>query len=265
MKHPIKQFFLPLIFIATAVLSTAAQSTSLDFDLVSATPIGSWQEREETTTNHKGKTTVTVMKSSLLAKEERNGKAYYWIEMAVDSFKVSKKGKRKKNGKRMIIKTLVPESALQGDPGNVLTNLRGFGEEIIMQSGNDQPMRISGSGGMFAGLMQAMGTEVNFDFSVQGNESVEVPAGSFTAKKVTGSGTTETKVVFKKIKVQSDSTVWLSDTVPFGVVKAEGTSTMNGKPSTHTTQLLSFGATGAESQITGEPQEMPTMGNIFGQ
>lgn len=240
-----------------------AVAAGFDFNLLSATPVGSWQERQETTINHKGKKTATIMRSALLGKEERDGKAFYWIEMVVESYKISKKGKRKKSGDRVIIKTLVPASMLQGDPANVLTNLRGFGEEIIMQTGNETPMRISGGGGLFSGMMQAMGTEVNYDFQALGKESVTVTAGDFPATKIQGSGSSETKVVFKKIKVTSESIVWMSEQVPFGLVKSKGTSTLNGKKSTHTTDLLAFGLSGAESQITGEPQDMPTMGDIF--
>jgi hypothetical protein len=251
-----------LLVLATAF--SPAQAASIDFNLLSATPIGSWQEREESTVNHKGKETVTVMRSSLLGTETRNGKNYYWIEMAMESFKVSKKGKRKQDGDRVILKTLVAAESLKGDPGNVLTNLRGFGEEIIMQSGKEDPMRMSGSGGLFAGMMQAMGTEVNYDFKSMGNETVTVPAGQFATKKINGSGTTETKIVFKKIKIVSENTAWMSEKVPFGIVKAEGTSTLNGKKSTHSSKLLSYGTSGAKSEITKQPKDMPKLGNLFG-
>lgn len=258
-RHSIRLFM--LLMVSFVPLSHAA---SIDFDLLDATPIGSWQERQDTTVDHKGKKQLSIMRSSLLGKETRGGKTYYWIEMAMENFKVSKKGKQKKNGDRVIIKTLVPASALQGDPGNVLTNLRGFGEEMIMQTGNEDPLRISGNGGVFAGMMQSMGTEVNYNFSDLGSESVTVPAGTFATKKIQGSGSTETKVVFKKIKVQSDTTAWMSEKVPFGMVKSEGTSTFNGKQSSHSAQLLKFGLSGAKSEITKEPKDLPNMGNIFG-
>ncbi|NND80965.1 MAG: hypothetical protein HKN50_00920 [Gammaproteobacteria bacterium] len=260
MPNVVARIFILLLALAVSPV----QSASLDFDLLAATPVGSWQEREETTVNQKGKKTVTIMRSSLLGKEQRNDKPYYWIEMAMESFKVSKKGKRKKTGDRVVIKTLVSEASLTGDPGNVLTNLRGFGEEIIMQSGKEQPMRMSGNGGLFAGVMQATGTEVNYDFSTLGTETVSTSAGEFEALRINGTGSAETKVVFRKIKVESESTAWMSDQVPFGIVKAEGTSTLNGKPSKHSSELLDFGLSGASSEISGEPRDMPNMGDIFG-
>lgn len=253
-----------LVMSAFVLALFSTQAFAIDFRLLEATPIGSWQEREEMTTDHKGRKTAAVMRSSLLGTEQRNGKPYYWIEMVVESYKINKKGKRKKDGDRVIIKTLVAKSALEGDPANLLTNLKGFGEEMIMQSGKEKPMRMTGSGGMMAGLMKAAGTEVNYSFKEMGNETVTVPAGQFSTVKIEGSGSTETKVIFKKIKIDSTSTAWMSADVPFGFVKSDGTSTMNGKKSTHQSELLAFGMSGAESQITGEPQDMPSLGNIFG-
>ena len=133
-----------------------------------------------------------------------------------------------------------------------------------MQSGDQDPMRIRNAGGALSAMMQMTGTEVNFDFSDLGNESVSVAAGEFDARKVKGSGTTESKIIFKTIKVSSDSTVWMSEKVPFGMVKAEGSSVTNGKTSTNATQLLEFGMSGATSRISKEPKDMPNMGNIFG-
>lgn len=259
-KFSIKVF----LFYSLLCLALPASAAEINFNLLKSTPVGSWQEREQITTDHRGRTTATVMRSALLGEETRNGKQYYWVEMALQSYKVSKKGKRSKDGDKVILKSLVPATALQADPANALTNLRGFGEEIIMQSGKEQPMRVTGGGGLMSGMMQAMGTEVNYDFAEVGQESVTVPGGTFATTKITGSGSTQTKVVFKTIRVESDSTVWISENVPFGMVKSVGTSTTNGKQSTHADELLAFGLSGAESQITGEPQDLPNLGNIFG-
>ncbi|MEM7358307.1 MAG: hypothetical protein AAF431_04385 [Pseudomonadota bacterium] len=247
------------------LLAPMASATGVGFQFLESTPIGSWQVREDTDISHKKKTTVSVIRSSLLGSEMRNGEKHYWIEMVMNNYKVSKKGKRKKDGDQAIIKTLVSESALKSDPANVLNNLRGFGAEIIMQSGDQDPMRITGAGGFMGGMMQAMDLEVNYNFTELGNESVTVPAGDFDARKVQGSGTTEAKVIFKKIKVDSDSTAWLSKKVPFGIVKSEGTTTTNKKTSTQSSELLEYGMSGATSLITKEPKDMPTMGNMFNQ
>lgn len=252
------------LFLSLFLVSQLGLAKGIGFDLLDSTPVGSWQEREETTVNHKGRTTVSVMRTSLLGKETRNGEDYVWMEVAMEGYKVKKNGKRKKDGERTVLKALIPESVFKNDPSNVLTNVRGFGEEIIVQSGKEKPMRLSGAGGLFDGMMKAMGTEVNYAYEAVGSESVTVPAGEFSAQKMQGSGSTESKVVFKTIKVESETTAWLSQKVPFGIVKAQGSSTINGKRSTHTTQLLSFGASGAKSEIVGEPQDMPNLGDIFG-
>ncbi len=247
-----------LIFSVALPLSAQA-GTSLK--LLEATPVGSWSLREETTTDHRGRATVNVIRTSMLSKEERNGQTYYWVEMVNENFKV-KGDKRKPVGERMVVKSLMSEQFLSGDPANAIQNLRGFGEELIVQNGNSQPMRISGAGGFAEGLMKGMGAEINYNFSEQGNESVTVPAGSFDTKVLVGEGSTEMKVIFKKITVASKTTSYFSDKVPFGIVKADGESVTNGKVSTHSTRLLEYGRSGAQSQMTGEPQDMPNMPNI---
>lgn len=265
MMNNIKGIFAAAAFLFTVLVSQTSlvHAGQVNFDLLSSTPTGSWQLREDTSIDHKGRKSVIQIRSSLLSSEMRQGEKYNWIEMVMDSFKVNKKGDRKKEGEQIVMKTLVAESAMSGDPANVITNMRGFGTEIIMQTGDTDPMRLTGGGGMFSSMMQAMGTEVNYDFSELGDESVTVAAGDFDTRKVQGSGVTETKVIFKKIRVESESTVWLSKKVPFGIVKSIGTSTTNKKKSSHSSELLEFGMSGATSLITKPPQDLPNFGNMF--
>ena len=100
-------------------------AASVQYDLLNSTPVGSWQLREDINTDHKGRKTVSVMRTSMLGSEMREGKKFYWIEMVMDSYRL-KKDKRKKDGDQMVLKTLVPEASLQVDPANIMTNLRGF-------------------------------------------------------------------------------------------------------------------------------------------
>lgn len=253
-----------LISSAFLLTSNVVYAKGVQFNFLSSTPIGSWQQREDTTTDHKGRSQVSVSRTSMLAKERRNGEDHYWVEMEMDSFKVSKKGKRKKSGESVIFKVLIAESAFSADPGNIMMNLQGFGAEMIMQSGKSDPMRMTGAGGFMGGLMKSLGVKVNHDFQQLGQESVTVAAGEFDTSKIQGSGTTTVKVIFKKINVVSDSTAWMSSKVPFGIVKSEGTSTTNGKASTHSSELLEFGLSGAVTKITKTPQEMPEMPDIGG-
>ena len=250
-----------LVVLLLAMTATPAFSEVLNYDFLKATPIGSWQLREDITTDHKGRQTITETRSSLVGEETRDGEKHYWIEMEMNSFDV-KKGKRKPSGDTIIFKSLVPESAFKDDPANAVNNLRAFGKEIIMQTGDQNPIRMTGAGGMAESMMQAMGTKISYSYDFVGDEDVTVRAGSFPARKIQGTGTTEMQVMFKKISVTSSNTAWFSDQVPFVMVKAEGESITNGKTSTHSSELLEYGDSGAVSQITKTPEELPAMPDL---
>ncbi len=255
-----------IISFALLISAQISYGKSIDFDLLAATPVGSWQLREDIETNHKGKQRVSRIRSSLVGSETRNGEKHFWVEMAMESFKVKKSGKRKQEGKRVIMKSLIPASLFSADPENIMNNLRGFGVETIMQTGNEEPMRMN-TDGMMAGMMSAMQADINYDFEPLGSEQVSLESGTYDTTKIQGSGTVEMKVMFKKMKVESDSTVWLSPKVPFGTVKIEGSTNTNGKTSTNVSELLEFGLSGAVSEITQEPvdmPEMPKMKDLFG-
>lgn len=131
-----------------------------------------------------------------------------------------------------------------------------------MQSGDQDPIRITGAGGMAESMMQSMGTKISYTYDLIGDEDVTVPAGSFPARKIQGTGTAEMKVIFKKVSVTSNNTAWLSDQVPFGMVKSEGESITNGKTSSHSSELLEYGDSGAVTQITKTPEDLPAMPNM---
>lgn len=247
-----------LVVALLTVAASPASSEVLNFNFLEATPIGSWQLREDTSIDHKGRQTIALTRSSLVGEETRDGEKHYWIEMQLDTFKV-KKDKRKPKGDTIIFKTLVAESAFNDDPANAVNNVRAFGKEIIMQTGDQDPIRITGAGGMAESMLQAMGTEISYSYDYIGDEEVTVKAGSFATRKIQGTGATEMKVVFKKISVTSSNTAWLSDQVPFGMVRSEGESITNGKTSTHSSELLEYGDSGAVSQITKTPEELPAM------
>ncbi|MGB5625246.1 MAG: hypothetical protein WBM61_05895 [Woeseiaceae bacterium] len=153
-------------------------------------------------------------------------------------------------------------STFKDDPANAVNNLRAFGKEMIMQTGDQDPIRMTGAGGMAESMMQAMGTKISYTYNFVGDEEVTVKAGSFPAHKIQGTGAAEMKVIFKKISVTSSNTAWLSDQVPFGMVKSEGESITNGKTSTHSSELLEYGDSGAVSQITKTPEELPAMSDM---
>jgi len=259
--------FLVSLLIATLCMTSSGAVESASFDLLAATPEGSWQIREDVDTNAKGKQSVMVTKTSLVGRAQRNGEPHYWIEMAVDSFKVKKSGQRKKNGSRLVMKSLIPASAFADDPANLMSNLRAFGVETIFQNGNEDPMRITSTGGMLEGIMNAMQANIDYDFKALGTEQITLSSGTFETKKMQGSGTVDMKILFKKMRVETDSTLWLSNKVPFGMVKAQGTTLTNGKQSSNASVLLEYGASGAVSEITKpvvDMPELPSLGRLLG-
>jgi len=265
MRHFFKgDFRRAFVILLSLVLSMGWGSSALaaiDIDILSATPIGSWAETEQTTSDHKGRESVNSVRMSMLGKEQRNGQTYYWVETVMNSFKV-KKGKRSSAGDRFIIKMLVPESSMRGDPASAFANLRGLGEEIIFQNGDSKPMRMSGAGSMAQSMMQMTGSSIDYQFNEQGRENVTVPGGSFDTRILVGTGSATMKLLFKKSTVNSKITSYYSTKVPFGVVRSVGEDTMNGKTSTYTSQLSEYGLSGASSLITETPEEMPAMPNM---
>ncbi len=227
------------------------------FDFDASTPRGSWAVREIMTTDHKGRRSVSIIRQKFLGSEQRQGQTHYWLETEMDNYKLKKKGKRKRDGEHTVMKVLVSKEAMRSDPANVVNNLQGFGQEIIMQTGDSQPMRISG-GGMLAGAaLQAMGIEINYKFTVEGAETVDTAAGQFKARRVAGLGSSSGKVLFKKIEIKSQSLMWISEKVPFGIVKGESTDLINGKEQHSQTVLIEYGRSGAMTAISGEVRQMP--------
>jgi hypothetical protein len=243
----------------------AGAGTAIDFNFAGSTPVGAWQEREQIT-DQNGKKTVAVTKVKYLGDEERNGETYAWIETEVNNFKV-KKDKRKPKGDTMVVKVLIKKSMLEGDVVNAVGNFNDLAVEVIMQSGDANPMRIKNAGEMMGGAAQAMGLQLSYEFSPDGSESVAVPAGDFDCDRYRGKGTATVDLMIKKMRVDSTSVQWISKNVPFGVVKVISDDVVNGKPQHSETVLKAYGTSGAVSLISGEIQDMPAMpslGQMFG-
>jgi len=248
----LKKFAQYLMLAGPLICCSLTASAEPMFDFNQSTPVGSWQVREETTTDHKGKQSLAVMKTSLLSKVEYQGTPHYWIEMEMQTYKL-KKNDRKPQGKPMILKALVDASVASGDAANVIGNLDKYGREVIFQSGNDDPVRIQQSGMLGKSMLQAMGTKIEYQFTKTGETSVAVPAGKIKCTSYKGTGSTEIDLIIKKIRVNSETQACISDTVPFGIVNSVSTSTNNGKESTSEAVLVEYGTSGAVSAITKEP------------
>ncbi len=240
----------------TLLLAAASPAAAADFDLLAHTPVGSWQVREEVRTDHKGKQSVTVVKTKML---EQTG-SDYWMEVETQAYKVKGNGDRKANGPPAVLKVLVEQDALKADANNVLRNLTGIGKEIIMQTGDAQPMRVREGGMLASAMMESFGAQLSFSFAQTGEESVQVPAGTFSAKTFEGEASADFKIMLSRVQVQSETQTWYSTEVPFGTVKSVTDATVNGKPEHTESTLVEYGATGAASVITQEPMEMPSLG-----
>ena len=245
----------PLILLVFPVLPVPVLADAPSFNVTAVTPVGSWAEREERKVDHKNRETVTVLRQTMVDKEDRDGETCYWVESETTSYKINKKGNRKQQGDPAIVKVLIAESALNGDPANLASNLTGFGKEIILQTGDAQPMRIREGGALGGMMMQALGIQIDFQFTKLGDEKVETPAGEFKAEKFSGTGSAEGRVLFQKISVQSESEIWMTPAVPFGFASSVSKEMVNGKPSSSQAQVTSFGMEGGVSKITGEPMD----------
>ena len=111
---------------------------------------------------------------------------------------------------------------------------------------------------MLAGAaLQAMGFEVNYQFTVEGTETINTAAGQFKARRVAGTGSSSAKILFKKFEVKSQSVMWFSEEVPFGIVQSESTDLINGKEQRSQTVLIEYARSGAVTAITGKVLQMP--------
>lgn len=247
---------------AVLILISQLGSAATADEFLRATPVGSWQAREEITTDAKGKQTVMVVKTSLVESVNYEGAPHYWVESVMESFKI-KKGKRKPVGKPMVIKALVDASMMSSKPQNVAGNLQKYGREIIMQQGDQDPMRISEGGAFAQMMMKSMGVKVDYDYQDGGEKTVDVPAGQFKCTNLKGKGNTEVKILVQTLRVQGEVETCVSERVPFGIVYYQSRSTTNGKTSTTEAKLTEFGKSGAVSRITKAPVDAPQMPKLF--
>ncbi len=232
-----------------ALLAMLSQQ-ALAFDLSASAQVGAWQEREETTRNHKGKVTgVSVVWMGVTQAETIQGVDHLWFEVRSQNFKVNRRGDRKPKGDVAIMKTLVEVSALQ-NLENPMNNLHKFAKDIVMQQGNSQPIRLTGGGMMAQGMLQAFGSNIDFSYEDTGiDDQIEVPAGTFSARKMLGRGTAEFSIVIRTMRIESETQTWVNADVPLAVVKQETQSSTNGKLSTISSELLRYGDTGAVSML----------------
>ena len=236
---------------------------ALSFDMSKTLEVGGWQEREEITYNTKGKkTNITTVWVGIVAKEEIAGVPHVWMEMRTQTYRENRKGERKPKGDRAIMKTSIEESALTNfdDPFN---NMRKFAKDTIIKNGNAKPMRMRAGGMMADMILKAFGASIEFNLAPSGKvETVTTAAGNFSASQFLGSGTVEMQVLIRRVRIDSEIDMWLSEDVPMGVVKQHITNTQGKKVTRIETQLLSHGTDATSLIDNSEAQDMPGL-NIF--
>ncbi|HKU61742.1 MAG TPA: hypothetical protein VJQ44_11035 [Gemmatimonadales bacterium] len=199
---------LALTFLPAAA---AAQNDCLkDFKMPA---VGAWAEYTGT---YNGK--PTTMRYAVVGSESRDGKDLKWLEMRVEG------------GKTMVYQMLTP-----GTPAEM-----GQVEDMVFKEGDKPAMRMNSMMvGMIRGQMKKSSVLSNLCEGVTnaGEETVEVPAGSFKSTKLHN---------------EEDKTdTWVTSKVPFYMVKSVGKD--------YNLSLAKVGD-GAKSSITETPQEMPGMG-----
>jgi hypothetical protein len=180
--------------------------------------VGAWAEYTGT---YKGK--PTTMRYAVVGSESRDGKDLKWLELRTQE---------EKPGKTMVYQMLTP-----GTPAEI-----GQVEDMVFKEGDKPAMKMNSMMvGMVRGQMQKSSILSNICEGVTpaGEESVEVPAGSFKTSKL------------HNAKYETDT--WVSPKVPFFMVKSVGKD--------YDLSLAKVGED-AKSSITETPQEMqmPGMG-----
>jgi hypothetical protein len=196
-------------FILTAMATpAAAQNECLKDHQMPG--VGRWAEYQATLN---GK--ATTMRYAVIGEESRDGAPMKWLEM------------RMVGGKD----TSVYQMLTPGNPGEMDKI-----QEVVFKTGDRPAMKMSGAMiSMIRGQMGKNSALANLceGVSLVGEESVTVPAGTFTASR------------FHNDKHDSDA--WMVSDQPFYLVKSVGKN--------HEIALARSGD-GATSSITEEPQDM---------
>jgi hypothetical protein len=203
-----------LVFTLLPAAAAAQQDCIKDFKMPA---VGAWAEYTGT---YKGK--PTTMRYAVVGSESRDGKDLKWLELRTEE----------KAGKTMVYQMLTP-----GTPAEI-----GQVEDMVFKEGDKPAMKMNSMMvGMVRGQMQKSSILSNICEGVTptGEETVEVPAGSFKTSKL------------HNAKYETDT--WVSPKVPFYMVKSVGKD--------YDLSLAKVGKD-AKSSITETPQEMqmPGMG-----
>jgi hypothetical protein len=266
-KMFVQTFRNAVLALLIALPISVSSAAGFEIDIAAATPVGSWMTSEALVTDHRGRQTVMVMKPSMLGTEERNGQTHCWVETVMDMFEV-KNGERQKKQDRLVLKALIAGSLLFSDnPENLSIDLKSNYVELIVQTGDTEPIRMREIGRTLDVVLDVFGGDFTQTWESGSFEAVTVSAGTFHTQKLLGSGTSNSRFGGNS---STAHTIWYTQSVPFGVVKSEVRMTdKKGKVTTQSIRLLDYGTSGAHSLITSTPVElpqltMPSLRSLFG-
>ncbi len=245
-KTAIPVSVLLVLALGSASPAAAADLGKLQKAYFSGTKPGSFAKYEQTTTDAKGKVSVSI---STISRLENEGNRI-WFEIRMEP---KSGGKQKASTMKYLLKEdfKVEKNAL---------NYFNYIDRIIMQEDGGQAQELPME--TFRTLGSAFVSNVDYgsDVTPKGTDTVD----GKSCDRYGLSGKFEFKVVFMTIKGTYEGDLWLNDSVPFGRVK-ESTVTKDDKGSLTSkseSKLLETG-TGATSRIKGPVQkvDLPKMFN----
>ena len=203
--------------LALAVAAPAAQAQNECLADVKMPEVGQWAEYTGTM-----KKDPYTMRYAVVGEEQRDGKSMKWLELRMAG---------KKKDQNMIYQVLTPGNPTEMDQA----------VEIVFKPGDKPAMKM---GKMMMGMIRGQLQKNSILGSLcegitpVGEESVTVPAGTFTATRYHDS--------------KHDADTWVVTDRPFVMVKSKGKDFELG---------LAASGDGAKSSITETPQEMPGLGS----
>jgi hypothetical protein len=229
-----KALLLGLIaLLATPLVGTAEKGGSWEVllkrygDAANVKP-GAWAAYRVQTSEEAGTPETLTWKMACVGTEKVGDQDGIWLEVETD---MPESDVGETSPMKVIMKSL-----LVGDPGKEQSV-----RKMIMQAGNQPPMLMN---------VSTEGREEETEFpevKEVGTETVTVPAGTFTCRHLQGT-TSDGET----------GDIYLSDKVAlFGIVKISGGGELM--------ELINHGASGAVSQIKGEPMPMPDMQQMMQQ
>lgn len=236
-------YVLALLFVSP---SFASEDCDTRFDLLAASPVGSWQLSREISVGRDGQRAGRISRTSMLGEELRDGVKHYWVEIASQPIRVEANGDNVADGDKFIVLSLVPEPILRCAKESLL-NLSQHAVDSVVQMGDQAPARIAVDDG------SSKTSSVRSNRSSQRITDLEAEPLQLNTKVFE----TLKLNIFRrinndkaKVNARSDLVLWYSNAVPFGIIKTEGTSVINGEPKKSTREILEFSLTGATVQMT---------------